>query len=443
MIQTILERFYSQFPGGMQDLLSQSAIRQIGLFVLLCLLALLLKKIIQPILNRWEVKLKPEPLLEQYPWLNHLFVIVRRGLLPLTAWLLGKAAIDLFKSRNWQYNILEWAVPFLIIWLAYRVVSVFLKLQLPQEQAQVWRKQILAPLALAIALLHSLRLLDKLWLWRVPVPISGINLTTGTILMALVIVYLSLLFSRVVEQFLGERFLPKTGIDKSVTEVIAALAGYTIIATGLFSAFSVVGIPLTTFTVIAGGLSVGLGFGLQELMSNFVTGFVLLFEGSIRPGDVIRVGDTVGVVENIGIRSMRITDIDNVNLIIPNNSFLSDVVTNFSQNDLKVRLHIAVGVTYSANPREVEEALLEAATHPLILPDPAPSVYFTDFGDSSLNFELLVWTTDALQMPQLSSDLRYKIWDALSTRKIEIPFPQRDIYIRGVTGLQEVLPPTG
>jgi len=439
MIDIILEHFRTEFPHGVQELLSQPAIVQILLFVVLLFLALVLKKIAQSLLLRWQKQLTLHPVLKQYSWMNNIFLLMRRALLPLAALILGQVTVSLFTQLNWPYQILDWAIPFLLLWLVYRVVVMFLTMQLPVEQANVWRHQILPPIVFMIAALHAIGLLDDFW--EFGVPISGIRLTVGPILMALLIIYLSLLLSSMVRDFLGDRFLPGAGIERSATEIIATLAGYAIIVTGLFTALSVVGIPLNTFTIIAGGLSVGLGFGLQELMSNFVTGFVLLFEGSIRPGDVIRVGDTVGMVEDIGIRSMRITDIDNVNLIIPNNRFLSDTVTNFSQDDPRVRLHVAVGVSYDAIPREVEQALLEAAKqHPYVLEDPVPSVYFTDFGDNSLNFDLLVWTDNAIQIAKLSSDLRYHIWDALTSRQIEIPFPQRDIHIRSASGIEDVLP---
>ncbi len=437
MIDLILEHFDIEFPNGMQDLLSQPAIIQVLLFVVLLFFSLLLKKMTQPLLLRWQKQLT-HPLLEEYSWMNNIFLLIRRALLPSAALILGKITISIFMQLNWPYQTLEWAMPFLLVWLVYRVVMMFLTIQLPVEQANVWRNQILPPIVLMVTMLHAVGLLDNFW--KFGIPVSGIRLTVGTILVALLIIYLSLLLSSIVRDFLGDRFLPGAGIERSATEIIATLVGYAIVVTGLFTALSVVGIPLNTFTLIAGGLSVGLGFGLQELMSNFVTGFVLLFEGSIRPGDVIQVGDTLGMVEDIGIRSMRITDVDNINLIIPNNRFLSDMVTNFSQDDPRVRVHVAVGVAYDADPREVEKALLEAAQqHPDVLPEPAPSVYFTDFGDNSLNFDLLVWSVNAFEIAKLSSDLRYNIWDALTSRKIEIPFPQRDIHIRSASGIEDVL----
>jgi small-conductance mechanosensitive channel len=150
---------------------------------------------------------------------------------------------------------------------------------------------------------------------------------------------------------------------------------------------------------------------------------ILLSERSIKPGDVVRVGDTLGVVEDIGIRSMRIKVLDNINLIVPNNRFLSNTVTNYSQGNQLVRIRIPVGVSYDSEPREVEEALLEAAKQPLVLNKPTPTLHFTDFGDNSINFALLVWTNDAINIPSLSSQLRYNIWNVLATRKIEMPPP--------------------
>jgi potassium efflux system protein len=142
------------------------------------------------------------------------------------------------------------------------------------------------------------------------------------------------------------------------------------------------------------------------------------------------VSETIGVVASVGVRSIRITNLDNVELIVPNNRFMTDIVTNYTRSDKKVRIHVAVGVSYDSKPREVEEALLAAAAHPLVLQTPAPGVLFTGFGDSSLDFELLVWTETPVMIPMLASDLRFQIWEALEARDIKIPFPQRDIHIR-------------
>jgi potassium efflux system protein len=203
-----------------------------------------------------------------------------------------------------------------------------------------------------------------------------------------------------------------------------------------------VGINLSTLTVVLGGLSVGLAFGLQEIVNNFVSGFILLFERSVQIGDIVQVDDNTGAIQKIGIRSTTINTRDNVELIIPNSYFLTQIVTNMTRSEDLVRTRIAVGVTYNAKPREVEQALLEAAAqHPDVLSNPPPSVQFRDFGNSSLDFELFVWTNQAFQTPQLTSEVRYHIWDALASRNIEIPFPQRDIHIRSGVPWSSLTPP--
>jgi small-conductance mechanosensitive channel len=220
-------------------------------------------------------------------------------------------------------------------------------------------------------------------------------------------------------------------MEPALANTISIVITYTIITLGVLVALSSIGINLSTLTVVLGGLSVGLAFGLQEIVNNFVSGFILLFERSIEIGDIVEVDQNVGIVQRIGVRSTTIKTRDNVELIIPNSYFLTQVVTNMTRSEDLVRTRVSVGVSYNARPREVEQALLEAAAqHPQVLSDPPPSIQFKDFGDSSLDFELFVWTNQAFQTPKLTSELRYNIWDALAARNIEIPFPQRDIHIR-------------
>ncbi|NIW95609.1 MAG: mechanosensitive ion channel, partial [Phycisphaerae bacterium] len=228
-------------------------------------------------------------------------------------------------------------------------------------------------------------------------------------------------------------------LSPALNQALSTLTAYGVIIIGTVVALNMMGVDLTLLAVVAGGLSVGLGFGLQEVVSNFVSGFILMFEQSIGPGDVIEVGDDVGIVQTIGVRSTIIRNRDNVELIIPNSRLLSETVTNLTRSDQQVRIRISVGVTYSADPQAVKQALLEAVQHPFVSEQPAPSIQFRDFGDSSLTFDLLVWTDKAFQSLNLASDLRYQIWDALKAHNIEIPFPQRDIHIRSGVPWQELI----
>ncbi len=306
---------------------------------------------------------------------------------------------------------MQWVAPFLLLWAGYRLLVGILALRMAPAAAHRWRQQVLRPLFLAAALLHATGLLDDLW--ALGVRISENRVTLGALLIGLITFYLFYLLSHTSRRVLGNDVLPRVGFEPALTHVLATFVAYALVLGGLLLSLSLIGIDLTALTVILGGLSVGFGFGMQDVISNFVSGFILLFERSIGPGDIIEVGGAIGEVQDVGIRSMRVRTPDNIDLIVPNTMFLTDVVTNYTRGDRRVRLRVAVGVSYESAPREVEAALLAAATRcPDLLPQPAPAVVFTDFADSSINFELRVWIADAATIPRVTSDLRYAIWDA-------------------------------
>jgi len=200
---------------------------------------------------------------------------------------------------------------------------------------------------------------------------------------------------------------------------------------GIIIAVQSIGLNLTSLAVVFGLLSVGIGFGLQNVASNFISGLIILFERPIEIGDRITVGDVWGDVVNINLRATLILTIDNIAIIVPNSEFISSRVTNWSYRDSKVRVHIPVGVAYGSDVQLVTNSLLEVARNNAeVMKDPAPEVWFTQFGDSSLKFELLVWTLDPKRRPEVISDLNKSIDAIFRKNKIEIPFPQRDIHIR-------------
>lgn len=362
-------------------------------------------------------------------WTRYFFLILRAALFPLSLWGLGRLSIGIFQQVGWEPGGLAWAVPFFGIWCLYRATVAFLGLGLNESQVRVWSRNVLLPLVVVLTVLHAAGLLHDVLAWRLA-PRRDVNVTLGSVLTGIAVFVAFYVSSRAVRRFLEHVFFPGAGVEAGLGQILAALATYIIVVVGTMFAFGTMGIDLTGFTVVAGGLSVGLGFGLQGIVSNFMSGFILMLERSIGAGDVVKVGDTLGLVKTIGVRSTVVKTLDNVELIIPNSRFLNDAVTNFTRADPKVRLHVSVGVSYDADPREVTTALLEAAKHPHVLDVPEPSVLFVGFGDSSLDFDLLVWTVEPGRMSVLQSELRYRIWDALAERGIEIPFPQHDIHVR-------------
>ena len=228
------------------------------------------------------------------------------------------------------------------------------------------------------------------------------------------------------------RVLGLAGIGRGAQEAIAVLIRYALIILGTVVLLQVWGLDLSSLTILASALGLGIGLGLQNIAKNFSSGLVLVFERPIQVGDFVEVGKFRGTVERIGPRSTDIRTLDFVSIIVPNSRFLEEEIINWSHKTPMSRLHLPVGVSYDADPREVEVALIEAANqHSKVLSNPEPRVAFIGFGDSSLDFELLVWVADPSKQFFLKSDLYFKIFEVLSSKNIEIPFPQRDLNFRG------------
>jgi small-conductance mechanosensitive channel len=190
------------------------------------------------------------------------------------------------------------------------------------------------------------------------------------------------------------------------------------------------GVNLTKVTVLAGALGVGIGFGLQSVVNNFVSGLILLFERPVSAGDSIEVGDLLGEVRRIGMRSSTIRTAKGADIIVPNSQLVSEKVTNWTLSDRKRRIDLPVGVNYGADPKEVIRLLEEASSrHPDILKNPPPQCIFVGYGDSSINFELRSWTDKFDDWPQVRSDLAVDIYDAVYRAGMSFPFPQRDVHL--------------
>ncbi|MGB0911729.1 MAG: mechanosensitive ion channel family protein [Nitrospirales bacterium] len=257
-------------------------------------------------------------------------------------------------------------------------------------------------------------------------PITIISLS-----MFLVIVVAFFLISRIIKEVLARRLLAHLKLSTGTSYTLLRLTQYTLWFVGGFVAFQFVGIDLSGVAVIFGFLSVGIGFGMQNLTSNFISGLILLFEQHIQVGDRVTVGDTEGNVVEINIRSTTIRSLNNIALIVPNSEFIQSTVTNWSHGDPKTRLEIDIGVSYDSDLDLVIQSLLAVANeHSLLLKDPEPNVWFTSFGDSAWNLQLLVWVDSPKIRRQVTSDINCAIVRKFREHNIEIPFPQRDLHVR-------------
>jgi small-conductance mechanosensitive channel len=242
------------------------------------------------------------------------------------------------------------------------------------------------------------------------------------------------LLARVSTNLLRDRVLSLAGLNRGAQEAITVLAQYSLIFIGTLVLLQIWGLDLSSLTILASALGIGLGIGLQDIAKNFGSGLILVFERPIQVGDFIEVDDLNGTVERIGARSTEIRTLDRVSIIVPNSRFLDSEVINWSHGNPISRIHLPVGVAYGSDPNRVRSALLEAASsHPKVLPSPPSQVLFKGLGDSALDFELLVWTAEPDKQFLLKSDLYFRLYEVLCQQQIEIPFPQRDLHLRSGT----------
>jgi small-conductance mechanosensitive channel len=293
-----------------------------------------------------------------------------------------------------------------IIWLAFALVI-------------AW---IYPTLVDAFAALSSLKL-----------TIGSITVTPGSVINIILIIYVTLLFSRGLRAFLLQEILPSYGVERGVQLSIARLVHYGILTIGFIILLRVLGFGLNQITILGGALGVGIGFGLQAIVNNFVSGLILLFERPIKVGDMIDVGTQVGEVKELGLRATTVQTFDNAEVVIPNSQLISSNVTNWTLAEKKVRVRVPVGVAYGTDISKVFEILLGCAeANPRVLSSPKPTALFLSFGASSLDFELRVWISDFDHRVEVLSELNQDIEAEFHLAGIEIPFQQTDLHLRSV-----------
>jgi small-conductance mechanosensitive channel len=289
---------------------------------------------------------------------------------------------------------------------------------------------ILSLSALVFFLVNAVNAAGIPLLWTAP--LSGINLSLIQIFLLIALLIAVFWISSRTKRFLFNRVLVKSGLDRALQYAIAQIVSNLVLIIGIFIVLENTGIHLGALTVFAGAVGVGVGFGLQNIASNFISGLVILAERPITIGDRVEVAGVVGQVQQIRARSTVILTNDNIAMIVPNSKFIDSPVTNWTYSDPRVRFRVPIGVAYGSDVNKVREALIAAGrSNSHVLEDPAPSVFLKQFGESSIDFELVVWSSEMSHRPsRFKSDLNFAIEEKLREAGIEIPFPQRDLHIR-------------
>lgn len=357
--------------------------------------------------------------------LQGLFTTIQSIAFPLCWLVLQWLAVLISSSANWPNNLLMITVSLLSAWTLIKALSLQIRNQAVAS--------LLALGAWSAAALNILGLLEP----TIEL-LDGVAMTLGetrfsllSVIKAILALSLLLWAATAASAVLEQRIRRISGITPSVQVLFAKLLKIALITIAVFAGLSSVGIDLTAFTVVGGAIGVGLGFGLQKIFANLVSGIILLLDKSIKPGDVITVGTTYGAVNSLGARYVSVLTRDGIEHLIPNEEVITQRVENWSHSDSLIRLRKLIGVHYKSDVRKAMQLCIEAANNvPRVLSDPPVVCLVRDFGDSAVNLELRFWICDPHNgRASVISDIMLNIWDKFHEHGIEIPYPQRDVHL--------------
>ncbi len=416
-----IERLFASIQLWLnENVLSYGNFIQLGVIGL----AFLLSWYLTPKIKNWYQELqnqnKAGAITAKYQHILTPLIFPIVWLLMLSLLLLTIAAADL------PYQMTKIAVSLLAAWVIIRLTAGFVRNRVVAK--------FIAIIAWTVAALNILNLLhpatevlDSIAINLGALRISALTIING-ILSLIILLWLVAIASRLIEQ----QIKSSTDLTPSVKVLISKLVKFTLIVIAVVVAVASVGIDLTVFAVFSGAVGVGIGFGLQKSISNLFSGFVLLMDKSIKPGDVIAIGDTFGWVNTLGARYVSIYTRDGIEHLIPNEQLITEEVQNWSHTNKLLRLRLPIGVHYEADIRQAIALCVESANEvERILNDPPTVCLLKGFGDSSVDLELRFWINDPQAgTSNVRSEVLLKVWDKFHEHNIEIPYPQRDLHIR-------------
>ena len=347
-------------------------------------------------------------------------------LLPTIWFALTWLCVFIAGAVGWQNRVLNIAGSLMAVWIAIRFTATLFR--------NPFLTRTIAGTAWTIAALHILGVLKPIlgFLDGLKLHLGSLNLSILAIIQGLLYLAVLLWAASLVSRFIEDRLEKSTSLTPSVAVLTGKLVRILLFVTAFFLAVSSVGINLTVFAVFGGAFGVGLGFGLQKVVSNFVSGIILLLDKSIKPGDVISIGNTYGWVKSLNARYVSLDTRDGIEHLIPNEELIIQRVENWSYSNSRIRLRIPVGVHYKSDVRlAIQQCIEAAAMNPRILDNPQPMCLLRGFGDSSVDLEIRAWINDPQSgLANVQSEILLEVWDRFHQHNIEIPYPQRDVHIK-------------
>lgn len=418
--------------------------RQVGMILLIVLLAWVATRLIDSVLKRLEAPATavpgvgaddadampaPPPTLRSrvIRWLRTADFV----LFPLLSLLLAQYAMSNFQAQGWPYGLIDAVMPVFWLLLGYRLVAGIVLTALPEGRARRVAAEVLQPvvwiliLLIARSILFSTLGIGEIALLR----FAEVMINLGDLLNAAISALLALLAGWATRNIIL-RLMVRSGAEDDVANTVSNVARYIVISVGVLIALGILGVDLGALAWIGGGLSVGLGFGLQELFGNFVSGIVLVFERIVRPGDVVEVQGMRGAVTKVAMRATVLKTADNSEIFVPNKELMTKPVVAMTYSDRTARVALHVGVAYDSDLALAERVLLETvARHPLIMAEPAPGVLVTSMDPYSIQYLAFGYVREFADSFRVRSELYQMVRDAYALHRIVIPFPQQEVRV--------------
>ena len=400
------------------------------------------------------MSLLPELPIQSYMWFRkflerYYFPLLLVSFLAALLWCFGYRALGrLVLIKIWFTGAAFIVIMFLFYTLKRYLDTWYHRLDLTEEDARMFVGALRSILKYAtvvaslIIVLNMLGLLNPLQrIMSFPIFRLGDTTVTFWLIVKAILILLTIIYvSRLGQAYFDYKLYPSFGIDPGLGYALNTVFKYTTLGIGFLITLNILGLNLQFLLVFAGAIGIGIGLGLQNMTANVISGFTIIFGGKIRKGDWIEVEGMMGKVTDIYLRATKVQTRDNIEYLVPNSNMISNTMVNYTLSSALIRIDLSVGVSYSADPRQVEKILLAAAENePEVDKIHRPAVRFVEYADNSINFELLVWI-DVRNTPRrrVRSNLYFVIFEELAKAGIEIPFPQRDVHIRSQAGSTEV-----
>ena len=431
--ETWLHIYTAALQWVQTQVLAVDSLIQLGILLLTAVVAYGLQKPLKPLLVDRINKLRLLSPLRRFLTAisQQLFAIIFLVLL----WLATGIANQIEDGIN--SGVLEVIASLMSAWILIRLTSSLI--------ANAFLSSLVAAAAWTIAALNIVGLLDPTInaLDSVSIPLGQTRITVLTMVNGALLLAALMWAALAVSRLIDSQLMQVTDITPGARVLIGKMIRFLMIVVAILVALSSVGINFAALAVFSGAVGVGIGIGLQKQVSNLISGIILLLDKSIKPGDVIEVGQTFGWVNKMSARYVGVTTRDNKELLIPNDDFVTHQVVNWSHSNREVRMEVSFGVSYDCNPRQVRELAAEAAKKPdRVVQDPAPVCHLVEFGDSSVNFVLRFWIRDPENgVTNVKGFVMLEIWDVLHEHGIQIPFPQRVLHIADSKGDKDKPPP--